>query len=82
MTGLYSASGLILLSKVVRVVDYIMVYDEFMNHHEPFLYAFDTVPMLGVTVVMSVIYAPFLFAQRAGEEHSEAAAELQPRTPK
>ena len=77
MISLYSASGLILLRNIVRVVEYVQVYDGYINHHEWFLYIFDATLMFGVMMLMKIIYTPSLLAQKGEEELSEARAELQ-----
>ena len=78
MTGMYTASVLILLRNIVRIIDYIMGYDGYMNHHESFLYSFDAVPMLGVMIVMAFIYAPALLRKAGEDEHHQSTVDLQP----
>lgn len=75
--GLYSASALILLRNLVRVVEYIQGYGGYVNGHEWFLYVFDAVPMFAVMVVLAVIYAPSLLKECRMDELPPTTVELQ-----
>ena len=81
MIGLHSASGLILLRNIVRIVEYAQGYDGYINHHEVFLYIFDATLMFGVMMLMGIIYAPSLLAQKRGEELVGTGSELQQNNP-
>lgn len=53
---LYTASGLIMVRSIFRVVEFIMGYDGYLLRHEWTLYVFDAVLMLLVMVVFLLRY--------------------------
>lgn len=53
---LYSASGLILVRSVFRVIEYQQGNDGYLLGHEVFLYIFDALLMLGVMVLLNVVH--------------------------
>lgn len=77
MYSLYIASGLILLRNMVRAVEYIEGYEGNIKRYEWFLYAFDTVPMFGVMLVMAMIYAPLFLKQGLAEGLGDTAVDLE-----
>jgi len=54
--ALYTASILILVRSVFRIIEYLNGNDGFIQRHEVFLYVFDGVLMLGVMTIFNVIH--------------------------
>ena len=53
---LYLASGFILVRSVVRVAEFVEGFDGYIILHEIFLYLFDAVPMLAVSILYLIWY--------------------------
>jgi len=64
---LYATSTLILIRSVFRVVEYLGGNDGYLMHHEVFLYAFDTILMFVVMVLLNVVH-PYELNQH-GKQH-------------
>lgn len=56
MAALYVTSILILIRSIVRVVEYLEGYDGYLMKHEVFIYIFDALMMLIVTLVLQYIH--------------------------
>lgn len=61
---LYSASGLIWVRSVFRVVEYMQGNDGYLVSHEAFLYLFDTLLMAAVMVIFLIWYVEHLESTR------------------
>lgn len=53
---IYVMSALILARNIVRVAEFIEGFDGYIILHETFLYVFDAVPMLAVSVAFNIWY--------------------------
>ena len=53
---LYSASGLILVRSIFRMIEYAMGNSGYLMAHEAFLYVFDATLMFGVMVVLLAVH--------------------------
>ncbi|KAJ5691084.1 RTA1-domain-containing protein [Penicillium malachiteum] len=70
--ALYSASILILIRSVVRVVEYLQGYDGFLMKHEVFIYIFDAFMMFLVMVFLQYIHPSEINCLLGrGEKYSE-----------
>ncbi|KAJ5713851.1 RTA1-domain-containing protein [Penicillium malachiteum] len=81
--ALYSASILILIRSVVRVVEYIQGYDGFLMKHEVFIYMFDAFMMFLVMAFLQYIHPSEIncFLGR-GEYYSEKVIKTQKFAPR
>lgn len=52
MIALYTASILILIRSVIRVVEYLQGYDGYLMKHEAFIYVFDALLMFITVLVL------------------------------
>ncbi|KAL4912854.1 RTA-like protein [Aspergillus aurantiobrunneus] len=78
LVGLYSASVLILVRSIFRMVEYIQGNDGYLISHEAFMYVFDSALMFFCMVVMNVCHPSMILAGSTKErdvELSEAEAE-------
>ncbi|KAL9072469.1 MAG: hypothetical protein Q9157_005093 [Trypethelium eluteriae] len=60
---LYTASGLILVRSVFRLIEYGMGNDGYLMRHEVFLYLFDALLMIAVVVVFLIIHPSGILGQ-------------------
>lgn len=56
LISLYLTSFLIFIRSIVRVVEFLQGFDGYVVSHEVFLYVFDSVPMLAVTVILNWLH--------------------------
>ena len=76
LKALFSASILIVVRSVFRVVEYIQGNDGYILRHEVFLYIFDAVLMFFVMVVFSVIHPSKVKAYLRGGKLSRGGFRL------
>ncbi|KAJ6036454.1 hypothetical protein N7540_000733 [Penicillium herquei] len=80
--ALYSASILILIRSVVRVVEYIQGYDGFLMKHEVFIYMFDAFMMFLVMAFLQYIHPSEVNCLLGrGEKYSEKVIKTQKFVP-
>ncbi|KAF5574381.1 RTA1 like [Fusarium pseudoanthophilum] len=56
LMALYITSILIFIRSLVRVIEFIQGFDGYIISHEIFIYLFDAVPMLAVTLIMNWVH--------------------------
>jgi hypothetical protein len=56
MTVLYTASFLIIVRSIFRVVEYLQGFDGYLLHHEAYLYIFDALLMLLVMLLFNAVH--------------------------
>jgi hypothetical protein len=56
MLALYTASGLIMVRSVFRLVEYLQGFDGYLLHHEVYLYIFDATLMFLTLVLVNVVH--------------------------
>lgn len=74
--ALYFASILIMVRSIYRVIEYAQGFAGFILSHEVFLYAFDSVLMLGVIVLLNVVHPSEIYARLRGGKASKGWLKL------
>lgn len=67
MTALYTASILIMVRSIFRVVEYLQGFNGYLLHHEAYLYIFDALLMFLVMILFYVVHPSELAAQMKGK---------------
>jgi hypothetical protein len=74
---LFAASGLIMVRSIFRVVEYIQGNDGYLLRHEVYLYLFDSVLMLGVTLLFNIVHPSEVKALLVGGKASKGVIKLE-----
>lgn len=73
----YSASALILIRSVYRLVEFVQGNNGYIISHEVFLYVFDAAMMFSVMVVMNVFHPSFVLNKKVEAPIPQAERDIQ-----